>query len=178
MYRYALILRFGKGPLYKSPHRRGDVPPMSFMQVSRGVNLPTGVGMYRHAALTFSFGGASQNLPTGVGMYRQRPRGVFALRSACNLPTGVGMYRLFCFCLNIRNESPHRRGDVPDTHTTMNWIDEISPQAWGCTVPYRRLFLWRNNLPTGVGMYRPSAAAVTLASISPLRRGDVPGLPL
>ena len=51
----------------------------------------------------------------------------------------------------------------------------ISPQAWGCTLMMMMLCKRWANLPTGVGMYRPTRQAANIIGESPHRRGDVPG---
>ena len=91
-----------------------------------------------------------------------------------NLPTGVGMYRLSHVAVPFQFQSPHRRGDVPETNHVEIDRKRISPQAWGCTAGYDAFIEWAENLPTGVGMYRGLTQPQAQPGKSPHRRGDVP----
>ena len=77
---------------------------------------------------------------------------------------------------DIRSESPHRRGDVPNRSVSSWTRSRISPQAWGCTEKTTRGLFMLSNLPTGVGMYRTPSWWLTSQRESPHRRGDVPRL--
>ena len=73
-----------------------------------------------------------------------------------------------------RQESPHKRGDVPDVAITVIVIAGISPQAWGCTVCIGAVECPLVNLPTSVGMYRRINFRLNNEKQSPHKRGDVP----
>ena len=91
-----------------------------------------------------------------------------------NLPTGVGMYRGTLDFKMLELKSPHRRGDVPCPPLKSTTDGEISPQAWGCTAQKLTTRPLRQNLPTGVGMYRNRSWSSSITEESPHRRGDVP----
>ena len=93
--------------LFKSPHRRGDVPENGCEVLEPLRISPQAWGCTEHAAQDR---GHYSNLPTGVGMYRQRAMGS-----------------------RKRSQSPHRRGDVPRAYDKVLAEVKISPQAWGCT---------------------------------------------
>ena len=140
--------RRGKTMGAESPHRRGDVPTDR-----QRTNQQTLISPQTWGCTDSKRDGEQcrDNLPTDVGMYRSRNRGRFS-----------------------RCESPHRRGDVPQMEYAKMLHDVISPQTWGCTVGVESLSDLRCNLPTDVGMYRPSSSTISAGSKSPHRRGDVP----
>ena len=84
------------------------------------------------------------------------------------------MYRDYQDSRQPRTESPHKRGDVPGFQRQMDVMDEISPQAWGCTGLKPRFATRGLNLPTSVGMYRVNFRLKVRHIQSPHKRGDVP----
>ena len=151
--------------LWKSPHRRGDVPyrtgwgPTSF--------LPTGVGMQNTG---FPVDGVRIS-PQAWGCTGRKPpmpdyRPISPQACTEGLPTichGQSPHRrgdvpfLSRASDSVGVESPHRRGDVPVGRRKLDGTAvRISPQAWGCTVR--------------LSAHRTIAPDVQ----SPHRRGDVP----
>ena len=134
--------------MWKSPHKRGDVPTGQCRCAPSCQISPQAWGC---TECNLNMIGGSANLPTSVGMYRtQRRRSDYIWKS------------------------PHKRGDVPDMfrYDGTNW--RISPQAWGCTGGRSSNFGGNGNLPTSVGMYRRIACRPTQLLKSPHKRGDVP----
>ena len=115
MYRTVVLITVTDNAM-KSPHRRGDVPNAS----SWYIIAPLVQSPHRRGDVPLTWPNARQsrivNLPTGVGMYRLSEFSNLCDMIAGNLPTGVGMYRL----ANVGRREPGHQ--------------EISPQAWGCTV--------------------------------------------
>ena len=115
-------------PGRKSPHKRGDVP---FYHISDWLCDRISPQAWGCTGPTENYRQMGRNLPTSVGMYRSE-HGLF-----------LGMLK-----------SPHKRGDVPTLNHDALVQSQISPQAWGCTALQGHSTLRRENLPTGVGMYR------------------------
>ena len=165
MYRYRqpFLIRWRK-----SPHKRGDVPRAIYLflgryeispqawgctvvarqGITRIVNLPTSVGMYRVPSRYLR---TKSKSPHKRGDVPLANRGLLTILQispqawGCtvlsrianvfcdNLPTSVGMYRVN-FRLKVRHiQSPHKRGDVPHYDVLKSLTKLISPQAWGCT---------------------------------------------
>ena len=133
---------------WQSPHRRGDVPwHLRAVFCALAISPQT----WGCTAECQGHGGLHLNLPTDVGMYRTAA--IISLR-------GI--------------QSPHRRGDVPMRREARKHHDKISPQTWGCTAIPCLSLSRACNLPTDVGMYRPTITLCPMVKESPHRRGDVP----
>ena len=132
----------------QSPHKRGDVPPISDLEAAAEKISPQAWGCTDPVTLKDDL--------------------------THNLPTSVGMYRTYTLKHLTQNESPHKRGDVPFYMTgAVNQV-LISPQAWGCTFIAAISCCRHTNLPTSVGMYRARHIFLPLRGQSPHKRGDVP----
>ena len=131
-----------------SPHARGDVPAIPF--IDRMNNdfspRPWGCSVVLHVRARVDV-----LLPTPVGMFRSD-----ALRGLPPLA------------------SPHARGDVPGLDSSLTQYLDFSPRPWGCSAVFPDACLGTSLLPTPVGMFRGGSTPRCRRTPSPHARGDVP----
>ena len=89
-------------------------------------------------------------------------------------PTCVGMYRTYLPASFAFTRFPHMRGDVPRTRKAIEYVEEFSPHAWGCTDLRQDAQVVVFVFPTCVGMYRKYTVKTDPYGCFPHMRGDVP----
>ncbi len=112
----------------RSPHTRGDGPPIRFPTRCPQVFSPHAWGWSVFVPSSQSCGPV--------------------------LPTRVGMVRRICSQVSQGNSSPHTRGDGPPLRASMAWNYPFSPHAWGWSACLKIANAPGRVLPTRVGMVR------------------------
>ena len=90
------------------------------------------------------------------------------------LPTPVGLYLDHGRQSSRCSDSPHARGAVPCSASSMRASSSFSPRPWGCTESSRSRDEVIQILPTPVGLYPIKIIANRRLAHSPHARGAVP----